>query len=142
MVDMGKLPDSIYSRSEDMNAQGQVVGSSYYLAGNYRAFVWAPASPNSNNGTMLDLNSLLEPNTGAGWTLTIAKGIDDRGQIVGFGNYYDPDGPGGVTPIARAFLLTPISEPTTAVATSLLAGGSAPFFRRRRSNRHSMPPML
>jgi probable HAF family extracellular repeat protein len=133
MVDLGKLPGSIYSRSEDINSQGETVGSSFYedaSFGHYRAFLWAPTEPNSNDGTMLDLNSLLEPTTGAGWELTAAYGINDRGQIVGSG-VYDPDGPGGVDAIGAAFLLTPVPEPPTPKMVGMLGLACALFARRR-----------
>jgi probable HAF family extracellular repeat protein len=45
---------------------------------------------------MRDLNNLLPPNSG--WELTQALGINDKGQIVGYGTH---DGQ------IRAFLLTP-----------------------------------
>jgi hypothetical protein len=46
-----------------------------------------------------DLNSLLDPVTGAGWMLAEATGINNRGQIIGFGIHNDQ---------ALGFLLTPI----------------------------------
>ena len=46
---------------------------------------------------MLDLNSLIAPSSG--WTLNSATAINDKGQIVGYGN--DPANQ------SHAFLLTP-----------------------------------
>jgi hypothetical protein len=52
---------------------------------------------------MLDLNSLIDP--GSGWLLIEAEGINDAGQITGFGLV------GGQF---SAFLLTPaVPEPST-----------------------------
>ena len=52
----------------------------------------------NEKGTMIDLNSLVD--SAAGWTLVLAGGINNSGQIVGYGT--TPDGN------TRAFLLTPI----------------------------------
>lgn len=54
------------------------------------AFLW-------ENGVMRDLNGLIAPSNG--WTLEEARGINDSGQIVGWGRH------GGKE---HAFLLTPI----------------------------------
>jgi probable HAF family extracellular repeat protein len=52
---------------------------------------------------MIDLNNLVDPSTG--WVLESADGINDSGQIVGYGV-----NPSGQT---HAFLLTPTPEPST-----------------------------
>jgi hypothetical protein len=57
---------------------------------------------------MHDLNSLLEPNSG--WILRDAQGINEKGQIVGFGEFEGE---------SRAYLLTPVPEPSTLFITSL-----------------------
>jgi probable HAF family extracellular repeat protein len=67
-----------------LNNKGQVVGSA---AG--RAFLWS-------GGKRWDLNAFLPK--GSGWTLTEAKSINDKGQIVGTGRYRGRE---------RAFLLSP-----------------------------------
>lgn len=61
---------SPYSYAYAVNNKGQVVGT------NGRAFLW-------QNGVMTDLNSLLP--MASGWTLIAATGINDDGQIVGWG---------------------------------------------------------
>lgn len=48
----------------------------------------------------IDLNTLIPADSG--WTLTSANGINDAGQIVGFGKYKDSD--------MRAFLLSPVKK--------------------------------
>ena len=55
-----------------------------------RAFYW------SGNDGMIDLNDYIPP--GSGWTLKKAYGINEIGQIVGYGT--NPDGD------TRGFLLT------------------------------------
>jgi probable HAF family extracellular repeat protein len=88
--DLGTL-DGNDTQATDINNRGTVVGYSFnsYDAP-IHAFVW-------RNGTMRDLNSLLPAN--AGWEVTAAYGINDRGQIVGKGK---KDGQ------TKAYLLTPI----------------------------------
>jgi uncharacterized membrane protein len=65
------------------------------------------------DGAMLDLNTMLDPITGAGWQLSVAHDINDKGQIVasaykeGVGN--------------RGLLLTPILAVPEPSAGSLVA---------------------
>ncbi len=99
MQDLGTLgPTS--SEAYGVNGSGQVVGFSKIASGDDHAFLW-------ENGVMYDLNSLVPDDSV--WVLEHARGINDLGQIVGYGSYY-----GGT----RAFLLTPIPEPS---ALGLLA---------------------
>jgi hypothetical protein len=57
---------------------------------------------------MLDLNGLIDPNSG--WQLYAAYGINDSGQIVGTGTFAG---------FSRAYLLTPVPEPATIGALGL-----------------------
>jgi probable HAF family extracellular repeat protein len=114
MVDIGELPGgSDSSRAVDINSKGQVVGQSSAATGDH-AFLWTPATANGAIGSMVDLNTLVEPWSGAGWTLQSAQSINDFGQMAGYG-MFDPDGPGGVSAVERGFLLTPVPEPSTIV---------------------------
>ncbi|MDX2036309.1 MAG: hypothetical protein SFX72_06630 [Isosphaeraceae bacterium] len=56
------------------------------------------------NGAIFDLNDLIDQT--AGWRLLSAEGINDAGQIVGFGTF------AGQT---RAFVLTAVPEPSNLV---------------------------
>jgi probable HAF family extracellular repeat protein len=84
--------NSSQSTGFDINNVGQVVGD-FYQGLELRAFLYA-------NGSFRDLNSIVE--SGSGWLLQSAKGINDAGQITGYGQF------NGET---RAFLLTPVPEP-------------------------------
>lgn len=72
---------------------------------------------------MVDLNSLIDPLSGTGWSLLEATDINDAGQIVGTGLY------GGLT---RAFLLTPVPEPES-WAMLLVGLGVIGGIRQRRT---------
>jgi len=75
---LGKDADNNYSYATGLNDLGQVVGYSQYEPTNSLtlAFLYA-------NGAMIDLNSLLPPDSG--WQLMRAAGINNSGQIAGTG---------------------------------------------------------
>lgn len=87
--DLPQMPGTIGNEAFGINNDGMVVGQS----GN-QAFLWTPQTG------ILDLNALLDE-SGGGWTLHIARAINDAGEIVGYGLH---DGQ------MRAFLLTPIGD--------------------------------
>lgn len=117
MIDLGTLGgDESYAYGA--NDAGNVVGMAYTGTGTQHAFL--------HDGTsMLDLNDLIAPDSG--WVLSGARDINSNGWIVGYGRM---DGFGS----SRAFLLTPVPEPSTCVLTlsGLLIG--ALLYRRRRRN--------
>lgn len=90
--DLGTLPGGVSSYAAAINSLGQVVGYSAdkISAGTLHAFVW------SIRAGMQDLNLLIP--SGSGWTLTFASGINDLGQITGYGT---------IKQQTHAFLLTP-----------------------------------
>jgi probable HAF family extracellular repeat protein len=61
-----------------INGLGVVVGWAYRMDIEQHAFV-------AFDGHMVDLNALLDPVSGQGWTLGNASGIDNLGRIVGTG---------------------------------------------------------
>jgi probable HAF family extracellular repeat protein len=87
MQDLGTLsgPGSNDSHAFDINDDGQVVGASAY-----HAFLW-------ENGQMQDLNNLIPANSG--WVLYVARAINNKDQIVGYG---------GINGQTHAFLLKPL----------------------------------
>jgi probable HAF family extracellular repeat protein len=94
--DLGTLGGT-NSLAWSINNSSQVVGWANTTDGNTHAFLYVgTAAP-----PMQDLNGLIPP--GSGWVLQVATGINDSGQIVGFGLH---DG------ATRAFLLTPAPSPS------------------------------
>jgi probable HAF family extracellular repeat protein len=75
ITSLGALPGDALSVTQDMNAKGQVVGLSCDVNFNCRAFLW------EKGVGMIDLNSLIPPNSPL--YLTVAEGINDRGEISG-----------------------------------------------------------
>ncbi len=94
MLDLGVLSGDKNSYAHDLNDSGVVVGYSETGAPGdanvTRAFIWTSADG------LRDLNAVA---TGTNWTFREARGINDRGQIVGVGV-----NPGGQL---HAYLLTP-----------------------------------
>ena len=111
------------SRATAINDAGIAVGNaqefdaSHNLTGQ-RAVCWNP------DGTVVDLNSLIAPNSG--WTLTDALSISNTGWIAGVGTF-DPGG--GQMPYTRYFTLQ-LPEPAS---TSLVVVGGLLLLRRRRT---------
>ncbi len=100
----------IVGEAEAFDEDGNDLGS--------RAVYWNP------DGTVVDLNTLIDPDSG--WLLTNATAISDTGWIAGIGNY-DPDGSGGQDAYQRLFvtqiLATAVPEPCTFLlaATGLIS---------------------
>jgi len=122
-TDLGDLPGGFdYSWAIDINESNTIVGYGYSADGQ-RATLW--------NGVAgaIDLNTLIDDPLDL-WTLEFARGINEHGQIIGYGQF-DPDGPAGPTaPAKRAFLLTPVPEPSLGAA--LLVPATLLLRRRRR----------
>ena len=98
VTDLGTLGGA-YSAALGINDKGDIVGWSTGSGTRYKwlgrkAFLY-------RQGHMIALTHRLDPVTGAGWTLQVATGINDSGQIVGWGRH---DGK------YRIFLLTPLRD--------------------------------
>ena len=105
--DLGTLGGN-FSVANSINELGQVVGISSLANGTASAFLY-------EEGTMFDLNDLIDTTVNLG--LFQATGINESGQIVA-SNY------------SRAYLLTPVPEPTTMFG-ALAFGAGASFLRKR-----------
>ncbi len=98
-------PDDSYAY--DVNESGVIVGQiieDLHPDDVLSAFVWA-------NGQWEDLNQRIPP--GSGWTLETARGINDAGQIVGWGK---------IQRATHGFLLTPGSPYYSIVDLGTLGG--------------------
>src|ERR1700722_889764 len=92
MQDLGRLPGSIVTGpccSHTINNNGVIVGFSLDASFNERAIIWQGKTP-------VDLNTLIPKNSG--WYLECAQGVNDAGEIVGFGT---------INGTTHAFLLKP-----------------------------------
>jgi probable HAF family extracellular repeat protein len=89
LVDLGTLGGR-NSEARDVNNAGAIVGWAGDAGDRQRAFLLSPG------GTMRDLNALIAPD--GRWTLQVAAGVNDRGEIAGTGLH---DGQ------RRAYVLTP-----------------------------------
>jgi probable HAF family extracellular repeat protein len=80
MRDLGVLPGDFVGAGLAINNQGEVVGPSFSApgptSGSPRAFLW-------RDGVMHDLNALVPTNSPL--YLLLADGINDAGEIAGFG---------------------------------------------------------
>lgn len=101
--DLGTVPGDACSFAWGLNSKDQVVGISLPEPCDFsvaRAFLW-------ENGSMVDLNTLIPPNSGL--QLVYAEAINDAGEIVGIGV------PPGISPVdvetlGHAFALLPESD--------------------------------
>ena len=109
MSELPMLPGGTFLEASAINASDQIVGRGDRYD-DQTAFLWEHAT-----GQTIDLNALLP--SGSGWQLSQATGIDDAGQIVGYGYR------GGHL---RGFLMTPSTDPapTDIVGGTVTDGGT------------------
>ncbi len=107
VTDLDTLPGGTNSFALGLNNGGQIVGVSSTHSGTTHAFLW-------QNGAMTDLNDLLPKDSG--WELREARGINDFGQMVGWGIFNGEE---------RAFLLDSNNETQKQGKAALTAGVQA-----------------
>lgn len=139
MTDLGMIAGSPNSQADFINSKSQIVGGSFSCQFNSPlAFLW-------ENGSMVDLNGLISPNSQ--FFLYWAPFIDDRGEIGAFGVL--PDGN------SHAVLLIPCDDyhpgidgcdydlvegsGSTATATNSKLSGNPGSMRMRSLHRRTMP---
>jgi uncharacterized membrane protein len=97
-IELPLLPGDNFGSANAINSLGHVLGSSAYdesgtwNVGPARLVIW-------RDGGVFELQSVLDPASGAGWTIATASAINNAGQIVGLGVHNGQN---------RAYLLTPI----------------------------------
>jgi probable HAF family extracellular repeat protein len=96
MHDIGTLGG--FATGWAINNSGQITGDSATADGRSVAFLY------TSSGGMVDLNTLIDPLSG--WSLNIGRGINDAGQITGYGYV-------GGDQLLHGFLLTPLPEPAS-----------------------------
>jgi len=81
MTDLGTLGGT-FSQANDINNRGHIVGQAELADGRTHAFIW-------KNGTMTDLGTL--PGDDADAPNSVAEAINDKDQIVGWGDAWNAD---------------------------------------------------
>ena len=105
----------------NINSVGKAVGYSSNSSNQELAFIW-------HDGAMADLNTLLTNNIlvdGANVVLNRATGINNKGDIVAYGNYIYTDAQGLTKTGTRTYLLKSVPEGSTTLG--LLAFGAVGF---------------
>ncbi len=122
LVDLGQFISTDTSTTpEAVNDAGAIVGFAAGGGGGATS-AWL----NTGSG-YTDLNTVI--GTGTGWALQRAYGINDAGDIVGYGTY-SAEG----TLVKSAFELVPVAVPEP-TSVGLLAAGGVALAARRRSRR-------
>jgi probable HAF family extracellular repeat protein len=104
------------SYANAINSAGLIVGDSELVPGQQAHHAFSFLS-----GTMVDLNSAISGSSG--WELLAATGVNDLGQIVGYGT---------ISGEIHAFMLTPVPEPAACAAIGgMLALGFAAWRKAR-----------
>ena len=140
-TDLGVLAGDCISQASAINSKGQIVGNSLSCDGStLRSFLW-------EKGSMVDLNTLIPPNSGLLLVETFA--INDRGEIAG--NGVPPGCIGGPFGTCQhGFVLIPCGEgdqgeegceDNAGNATAVTLGSAAPVSQRPSSATPANPAL-
>lgn len=116
--------------AEAINSQGLIVGYSELTTPFSLPTIDTHAVYWNLDGSVVDLNSLIDP--ASGWILTNATAISDTGWILGDG-MFDPDGVGGQSAYDRLFLVQ-VPEPSSVMLLVLGITGIAAWVGRRHGS--------
>jgi probable HAF family extracellular repeat protein len=118
LKDLGTLYADVGSTAYSINNSGVIVGDSVDESNRSLAFIF-------QNNQMVDLNEFLPD--GSGWILQSAQGINDKGQIVGWGL---------INGQVHAFILSPnvVPEPISCLLFALGGAALAGARKRRRKS--------
>jgi hypothetical protein len=108
----------------DINSLGQIVGYGIVSSSTRRAAMWDWNAPS----VILDLNSMLNAPLDPGYSLMEAVGVNDSGQILCLANREGFD-------VDRAYLLSPVPEPSGYVLTAIALAAIRLAPRRDRRSR-------
>jgi probable HAF family extracellular repeat protein len=116
-TDLGAVAGDCISQATAMNSKGQIVGGSLSCDfSTLRSFLW-------EKGSMVDLNTLIPPNSGLQLVETFA--INDRGEIAG--NGVPPGCIGGLFGTCQhGYVLIPVDEDDTDSSTAVTESDHAP----------------
>jgi uncharacterized membrane protein len=98
-IELPLLPGDNYGLAAAINNLGQILGTSAYMTPgttnvtSSRTVIW-------RDGGVFEVESLLDPVSGNGWTITSVSGINNLGEIVGVGSYNGQATPFVMTPAA------------------------------------------
>lgn len=102
-INIGALSGDDYSSTNQMNDLNEVIGTSESSSGSERPMYWNPTDGLHN------MNDLVAP-ASSGWVIHSATGINNLGQITGFGTYHGN---------FMMYVASPVPEPATLLGLGL-----------------------
>jgi probable HAF family extracellular repeat protein len=116
IVNLHTLPGDQIAEATGVNDFGQIVGTSFDTSGNPRVFLW-------QQGTMYDLNTLVQPN--APLYLLETGDINDRGEITGLACVLVGGACGGEIHTFVAIVAARQADATASIAAAARPQGTA-----------------